>query len=182
MLICEYNFPVSLIDYVEPPLGAACRRGHVGLCQVLLPELAASPDRGGRNYGDGIDSCRYWARISPLTVATQCRNYEIVKLLISHGAKTTVSAKTSGSPYPTESAIRNDDLDMLKLLVEEGARFPSCYNPISEIRFRRCGSDIIEFLVAATKQGSKWKAATSNGSRYRNWPPPSRRRQRFEYE
>jgi ankyrin repeat protein len=141
---------------VETPLGVACRRGHVGLCQVLLSELAASPDRGGRNYGDGVDSsCRYSSRTSPLSVATQCRYYEIVKLLISHGAKTTVSAlKTSESPYPTESAIRNDDLDMLKLLVEEGAHFPTCYNPISEIRFRRCGSDIIEFLVAATKQGS----------------------------
>ncbi|CAH0552652.1 unnamed protein product [Brassicogethes aeneus] len=97
------------------PLVIACRNGHYDVAEYLIDRCQADIEQPGSVMFDGetIEGA------PPLWCAAAAGHLEIVKLLISHGAKVNTTTRTNSTPL--RAACFDGHLDIVKYLVQHGA-------------------------------------------------------------
>ncbi|XP_019876786.1 protein fem-1 homolog CG6966 isoform X2 [Aethina tumida] len=97
------------------PLVIACRNGHYDVAEYLIDRCQADIEQPGSVMFDGetIEGA------PPLWCAAAAGHLEIVKLLITHGAKVNSTTRTNSTPL--RAACFDGHLDIVKYLVAHGA-------------------------------------------------------------
>jgi Fem-1 family protein b len=101
-------------------LTIACVNGHTDVIRTLLSHF--KPELEVLNnviLGDTTPNQHIFSNVSVLWVAASINNFEIVKLLVEHGANVNHTTKTNSTPL--RGACYNGNLDMARYLVENGA-------------------------------------------------------------
>lgn len=91
------------------PLGLACFFGHTEVAKFLIDQ-GVEVNTPSRNT----------QKVTPLHSAAAADSFEIVNLLVDHGAD--VNARQQGDFTPLHAAAQNGNLAMTRFLVERGAR------------------------------------------------------------
>lgn len=122
----------------DTPLIAACRGGHINVVKELieagakvnlakydccwsLPERIEPEDRGKITH-DLIERTINFQRFeceTPIVVACENRNIELIQLLINEGADFNVSKHLAGTPLT--NACKAGHIDVVELLLQHGA-------------------------------------------------------------
>ncbi|CAF0749022.1 unnamed protein product [Rotaria sp. Silwood1] len=98
----------------------ACLKGHKDVIRMLLHRY--KPDLEVLNnivFGDVNSSQQTFFNVSVLWVATSINNFDIVKLLVEHGAN--VNHRTKSNSTPLRGACYNGNVEMARYLIERGA-------------------------------------------------------------
>ncbi|CAF3431351.1 unnamed protein product [Rotaria sp. Silwood1] len=98
----------------------ACLKGHIDVIRMLLHRY--KPDLEVLNnivFGDVNSSRQTFFNVSVLWVATSVNNFDIVKLLVEHGANVNHRTKTNSTPL--RGACYNGNVEMARYLIEHGA-------------------------------------------------------------
>ncbi|XP_050306187.1 protein fem-1 homolog CG6966 isoform X2 [Anthonomus grandis grandis] len=97
------------------PLVIACRNGHYDVAEYLIEKCQADIEQPGSVNFDGetIEGA------PPLWCAAAAGHVDIVKLLVSHGAKVNTTTRTNSTPL--RAACFDGHLEIVKYLVQHGA-------------------------------------------------------------
>ena len=98
----------------------ACLNGYEEVIRTLLRRF--KPDLEVLNnviFGDVNPSQQLFSNVSVLWVAASMNNFEIVKLLVEHGANVNHTTKTNSTPL--RGACYSGNVDMARYLIENGA-------------------------------------------------------------
>ncbi|CAF3477166.1 unnamed protein product [Rotaria sp. Silwood1] len=109
----EYNQKCTL-------LMIACLHRHDNIIRMILRRF--KPDLEVTNdilFGDGNKNQQMCFNVTILWAAAATNNFEIVKLLVEHGANVNHTTKTNSTPL--RSACYNGNIDMARYLIEHGA-------------------------------------------------------------
>ncbi len=101
-------------------LTIACLNGHVDIIRMLLSRF--KPDLEVLNnviFGDVNPNQHVFSNVSVLWTAASINNFDIVKLLVEHGANINHTTKTNSTAL--RGACFNGNLDMVRYLIENGA-------------------------------------------------------------
>ncbi len=100
-------------------LTIACLNGHIDVIRMLLSRF--KPDLEVLNnviFGDVKPNQPIFLNVSVLWTAASINNFEIVKLLVEHGAN--VNHTTKANSTPLRGACYNGNLDMARYLIKNG--------------------------------------------------------------
>ncbi|CAF2043548.1 unnamed protein product [Rotaria magnacalcarata] len=130
-------------------LTIACLNEHINLMRVLIKRF--QPDLEIKNdilFGDGHTNRLMCFSATILWAAAAIDNFDIVKLLVEHGANVNYTTKTNSTPL--RSACYNGNIDMTRYLIENGCDVNLCDNdgrpPLYEAV--SCGSmELVQFLL-----------------------------------
>lgn len=101
-------------------LTMACLNGHIDLMRMLIERF--NPDLEIKNnilFGDGNKNKQMCIDVTVLWVAAAINNFEMVQLLVEHGANVNHTTKTNSTPL--RSACYNGNLEMARYLIKNGA-------------------------------------------------------------
>ncbi|KAL5968830.1 Ankyrin repeat and KH domain-containing protein 1, partial [Taenia solium] len=142
----EVGWPMA--EYYESALTIACERGDITIARILLKAKNSSQDRGRELH-------------IALTKAASEGHFEVVKLLLDHGAE--VNRCEDGIEAPIFAAITGGNLDILKLLiayrVDIEERNKVGYTPIMMAAQKGDEGMVIELIDV----GAEIDAVASNG-------------------
>lgn len=111
----EVSMLVAAKTLGATPLVIACRNGHYDVAEYLIERCHADLEQPGSVMFDGetIEGA------PPLWCAAAAGHLDIVKLLISHGAKVNTTTRTNSTPL--RAACFDGHLEIVKYLVQHGA-------------------------------------------------------------
>ena len=101
-------------------LSIACLKGYIEMIHMLLSRF--TPDLEVLNdviLEDMTPNQHIFFDVSVLWIAASINNFEIVKLLVEHGANINHTTRTNSTPL--RGACFNGNLDMARYLIENGA-------------------------------------------------------------
>lgn len=101
-------------------LTIACLNGHINVIRMVLSHF--QPDLEVLNniiFGDINSNPHLFVNVSVLWTAASNNHFDMVKLLVQHGANVSHTTKTNSTPL--RGACYNGNLEMARYLVENGA-------------------------------------------------------------
>ncbi len=101
-------------------LTIACLNGHENIMNMLID--CYKPDLEIKNnilFGDGNKKQQMCTGVTVLWVAAAVNNFQMVKLLVEHGANVNHTTKTNSTPL--RSACYNGNIDIARYLIRNGA-------------------------------------------------------------
>jgi len=101
-------------------LTSACLNGHENIMHMLLHRY--KPDLEIKNnilFGDRNKNQQMCLSVTVLWVAAAVNNFQMVKLLVEHGADVNHTTKTNSTPL--RSACYNGNVDLARYLIDNGA-------------------------------------------------------------
>ncbi|CAF1443771.1 unnamed protein product [Rotaria sordida] len=101
-------------------LTIACLNRHDDIIRMILQRFKPNLEiENNLLFGDGNKNQQMCFNVTVLWTAAATNNFDIVKLLIEHGANINHTTKTNSTPL--RSACYNGNIDMARYLIEHGA-------------------------------------------------------------